>query len=149
VLSKQEEMREREETMRQDADWQRQLKEAAKAPAPATMHGFAVAEANLDIGRHTAATGKPTVTGSRSTVQYPPLPSSSPWSGAQPQPPIEPPLGVAIDQLTDSEQVLGTPEPTSSLAVQDTGGAEAPCDPHQSDVEHAAPPPSSEDQTND
>ena len=31
MLSKQEEMREREETMRQDADWQRQLKEAAKA----------------------------------------------------------------------------------------------------------------------
>jgi len=101
MLSKDIERLEREAVQRQDADWQRQLKEAAEAPAPATMHEFAVSEASLDTGRYSAAMGKPTVVGSTSGVQYPQLPSSSPWSGSDPVG-QEPPLGFSVNDLEPS-----------------------------------------------
>ena len=145
MLSKDIERIEREETMRQDADWQRQLKEAAS-----TNLDHALAAAN-DLGGGRFAGVNPTVVvGSEAAVKYPQLPSSSPWSGQQPEPPIEPPLGVEINRLSPHElepsvvnQTALDPEP-SSHPVQDPGGA--PSLPQ--DVE--APPPSSPtEQTND
>jgi hypothetical protein len=92
-----------------------------------TYHQHAVAQAGeLSGGRFGVATPAPTVTGSTATPKVPQLPSSSPWSGAQPEPGIEPSLGYSIDQLTDPEQVLSTPEPSlASASVQDTAPVSA------------------------
>ena len=111
MLSKDIERIEREETMRQDADWQRQLKEAAKAPAPATMHEFAVSEASQDLGRYGAAMGKPHVTGSAAIVRYPQ--ASGPWQGPDPVS-DEPPLNYSVDAMPENE-------PSMSPSVEGTG----------------------------
>jgi hypothetical protein len=121
MLSKDFERIEREETMRQDADWQRQLKEAVKAPAPATMHGRAVAEADLDTGRYGAALGKPTVIGSAPIVRY--TQASGPWHGPDPVP-DEPPLGFAIDEMPFENWAGASPveaEPSPPSPAQQTG----------------------------
>jgi hypothetical protein len=83
VTEAQREQIEREETLRNDLDVKRQQEQQSN-----TMHGRAVAEASLDTGRYSVAMGKPTVVGAEPAVKYPPLPSSSPWSGAQPEPGI-------------------------------------------------------------
>jgi hypothetical protein len=127
--SDQEEQAERRRVALQDADWRRQQKEAAKAAEqPATMHGFAVSEANLDIGRYSAATGKPTVTGSAPTSasQYP---AASP--ALQVELPPEPPLGFensALESPTDvstSAPVAPAPDdaPTVIPSVEQRSGA--------------------------
>ena len=142
MLSKDLERIEREETMRQDADWQRQLKEAAKAPAT-TMHAFAVAEASIDTGRYSAATGKPSVTGSTPIPQYP-------AAAAHQRDPVpdEPSLGFSVNDLEPSMASV-------SPAVEQTGApaAEAPPSgvepPSPDDVETSTgAPPLSKDQDN-
>jgi hypothetical protein len=102
MLSKDIERIEREATMRQDADWQRQLKEAAKAPAPTTMHEFAVAEASQSHGRFTQVQAS-NVIGSAPIPQYPK--ASAPFQND----PVgdEPPLGYRIDDLNP----FSDPEP--------------------------------------
>jgi hypothetical protein len=68
-----------------------------------TMHQHAVAwSGEISQGRF-GALGTPHVTGSAPAQQIPTLPSSSPWSGAQPQPPIEPPLGFDNPALESLE----------------------------------------------
>ena len=141
MLSRQEEEQERIETMRQDADWRRQQQEAARAPAQGlTMHGFAQSEANADLGRY-GAIGKPTVIGSQPAVKYPQLPSSSPWSGAQPQPGPEPPLSAYDNPALESSAELSAVEnqagSSSVFSSAEPGGAGAPSAPP--DVEPAPP----------
>jgi hypothetical protein len=102
-----------------------------------TYHQHAVAQAGeLSGGRFGVATPAPTVTGSTPIVKVPQLPSSSPWSGAQPEPGPEPPLNYEINKLTPYEL---EPSMGSTRPVEDTGGAPSSAPPE--DV--AAPPPSS------
>jgi hypothetical protein len=142
VLSKDIERIEREAVQRQDADWQRQLREAAEAPAPATMQGFAVAEASQSHGRFTQVQAS-TVVGSKADVASV-YPAAS--SAHQTELPPEPPLGVDINEMAPLDPV---PEPgIETVEAQDPGGAaSAPSSP-ASDVEHPAPPLSSEEQHN-
>jgi hypothetical protein len=123
VLSSQEEPREREEVMRQDADWQRQLKAAAKAPAN-TMFQHAQSHANDEAGGRFTQVNAATVVGSKAEVAAV-YPAAS--AAHQTQLPPEEPLGYRIDAI----------EPSTFLySVEDPGGAEAPS---SSNVEHAAP----------
>jgi hypothetical protein len=133
TLSKQEEEQERIDTMRNDADVRRQQQQAQGGSTFLDQY-------HSDIGGRFSVTQHETVIG-RVSPKPPPLPSTSPWSGAQPEPGIEPSLGFSVDQLTDPERVLSTPEPaSSSSSVQDPGPAEAPSDPGLS--EHTAGPSS-------
>jgi hypothetical protein len=59
-----------------------------------------------DIGGRFGVIQHETVIG-RVSPSPPPLPASSPWSGAQPEPGLEPPLGYAIHQVEPS-----TPAPS-------------------------------------
>ena len=115
MLSSQEEQREREEVMRQDADFRRQQREQAQREQSSTFHQHAQSEANVDLGRF-GTLGNPTVVGAEPAVKYPQLPSSSPWSGAQPEPGIEPPLGFENSALEPS---------TSHACVEATSPASA------------------------
>jgi len=136
MLSSQEEQQERRETLENDrkvreAEHQRILREGT------TFHQFAQQE-TLPQGRFSApgAISTPRVVGStlNPSAQYPAASSAH-----QTELPPEPPLGVAIDQLTDPEQVLTSPEPSSlACAAQHTVGAPSSAPPD--DVE--APPPS-------
>jgi hypothetical protein len=143
MLTRQEEEQERRATLENDrlvreAEHRRILTEGTTM----FQHGQSQAD-EINQGRF-AATGVPHVTGSQPIPKVPQLPESSPWSGAQPEPPTEPPLNYPIDTLTDPEQVLSTPEP-SFPGAQDTGGADAPS--FSMDVEPA--PPSFSEQSND
>jgi hypothetical protein len=60
---------------------------------PATLHSLA----NLDTGLEGRFAKADYVAGQDEGVFYPRLPANSPWSGAGPQPGLEPPTGVAID----------------------------------------------------
>jgi hypothetical protein len=135
MLSRQEEERERRETLEND----RKVLEAERqriAREGTTLHRFAQSQADELSGGRFAAINPTTVVGSDPTLKYPPLPSSSPWSGAQPEPGVEPQLGYEINRLTpyELEPSMGTTRP-----VEDTGGAPSSAPPD--DV--AAPPPSS------
>jgi len=67
-----------------------------------TFHQFAQSTANDEAGGRFAQVNATTVVGAPA-VKYPQLPSSSPWSGAQPEPGIEPPTGYRIDEMTPLE----------------------------------------------
>jgi hypothetical protein len=115
-----------------------------------TMFEHAVASADDDRGGRFAGVNKTVVVGS-SPVAYPPLPSSSPWSGAQPEPGPEPPLGYSIDQMYPDPDPSALRDPAEA-----TGGpATAPSDggnlPSRDDVmsERAGPSPLSEETTDD
>jgi hypothetical protein len=65
------------------------------------QHGLAQAD-EIHQGRFAATTGgAPRVIASTPNVggQYSQLPESSPWSGAQPEPGLEPPTGYCIDEM--------------------------------------------------
>jgi hypothetical protein len=86
-----------------------------------------------DVGGRFSVTEHESVTG-RVSPKPPQLPAASPWSGSQPEPPIEPPLGISVSDLESS---MAPP-----ISVEVTGGAAgAPLSP--SSVEHAASPSSS------
>jgi hypothetical protein len=103
--------------------------ELRKRQQGSTLHQFATADAEFDRGRFTA-TERATVIGSSETPQYPQLPSG-PWSGQNPEPGIEPPLGYEIHAMQPLEPPNGcgtssfeTPTETSSPFVG-TGPASA------------------------
>jgi hypothetical protein len=106
MLSRQEEERERRETLENDrkaleAERQRILREGS------TFHQHAQSAANDEAGGRFAAVSPTTVVGAEPAMKYPQLPSSSPWSGAQPEPGIEPPLGFENPAIETSAVTLG------------------------------------------
>jgi hypothetical protein len=149
MLSKDIERIEREQVQENDRRLREQQQKQQQEPAN-TMHQHALAAANDESGgRYGVARPAPTVTGSNPIVQYPQLPSSSPWSGSQPEPGPEPPLNYEINKLTPYEL-----EPSmAASSVEDPAGAtSSPADPGGAasapsfpalDVEHPAPPSSS------
>jgi hypothetical protein len=139
----QHEQRARRETLRNDA----RLREQQQATS---MHQFAQSQANDTGGGRFGALGNPNITGSTPVQQIPQLPSSSPWSGAQPEPGIEPALGYEVNRLTPYEL---EPSVSSLAAAQATEGAPVPEAPSSGvhlpadDVESSAGAPSSSEQT--
>jgi hypothetical protein len=115
MLSWQEEMREREQVQEND---RRVREQQQKQQQGTTMQQFAQSQADeISQGRF-AATGIPNVTGA-TEIPYSSLakmPASSPWSGAQPQPPIEPPLNYEINRLTPYELEPSMPHPIEDPA---------------------------------
>ena len=115
MLTRQEEEQERRETLENDrlvreAEQRRLLLEGTTM----FQHGQSQAD-EVNQGRF-AATGVPHVTGSQPIPKIPQLPSSSPWSGTQPEPGIEPPLGFENSALEPS---------TSHACVEATSPASA------------------------
>ena len=131
MLSSQEEQREREEVMRQVADLRRRQQEQSRNGDTGTY--LSHYHDDLSGGRF-AALGNPTIVGKDGVTQYP---AAAPHQ----RDPVgrEPSLGYPIDQPS---AVISLHSP-----VEATGGAEAPSS-SASDVEHAAPPSSSEGRDN-
>lgn len=75
--------------------------------APTTLHQMASLGVDFDLGGRFSPGGS--VTGSEPTAQQPRLPANSPW-GDGPQPGLDPPLGVEIDQ----QEPTGTPQEVSA-----------------------------------
>jgi hypothetical protein len=97
-----------------------------------------------DAGGRFKAVNSATVVGAEPLVKYPQLPSSSPWSGAQPEPGIGPPLGYEINRLTpyELEPSMVSVSPVEAQA----GPADAPSTGFHSPgsmSEHTAGPPTS------
>jgi hypothetical protein len=131
MLSSQEERREREEVMRQDADLRKRQEEAERRAKEQSGTFFSHTHADeISGGGRFAGTNPATVVGQDPQIKYPQLPASSPWSGTQPEPGLEPPLG--FDNLAPLEPSI------VNRSVEGTGGAEALS--FSMDVEHAAPP---------
>jgi hypothetical protein len=84
--------------------------EQQSASEPSTM--FAMSRLSNDLeGKQSA---RDYLAGQDEGVFYPKLPASSPWSGAGPQPGLEPSLGVAID----AQEACGEPfEVARSIAA--------------------------------
>jgi hypothetical protein len=123
---------EREATMRNDADVRRQQREAAQREQSGTFFSHTHAD-EISGGGRFAAVNPATVVGQDPQIKYPQLPASSPWSGAQPEPGIEPPLGFENSALNE---ILDGVEWSSSIEA--TGGAPSP-----SPCEDVVAPPSS------
>jgi hypothetical protein len=93
-------------------------------------------------GGRFAAVSPATIVGQDPQMKYPQLPSSSPWHGSDPVP-DEPPLGYPIDAMSEFDS-------SAAASAEATGGAEAPSTPASApDVEHAAPPFSSDEPKDD
>jgi hypothetical protein len=117
MLSKQEEMREREAVQRQDADVRRQQQESGS-----TLHGFAVAEAAQPRGRFTEVTASQVV-GAQPIPVYPA--AATPWAGPDPSG-QEPALGLSVNEMTpcgEAHEVKASiaelPDPASEVAPPD------------------------------
>jgi hypothetical protein len=144
MLSKQEEDQERRETLENDrlvreAEQRRILLEGTTM----FQHGQSQAD-EINQGRF-AATGVPHVTGSQPIPKVPQLPESSPWSGAQPEPGIEPPLGFDNPALEPSAafqlhaEQLGAPAADEALASEgDRPSAGVQAEPPSSDAVETA-----------
>jgi hypothetical protein len=119
MLSSQEDQIERERVLRNDQRVREQT-------------GTYLSQTHSELGGRFAIIDREIVTG-RPSSEPPPLPSTSPWSGSQPEPGIEPPLGYRIDDLE--------PSTLPSVEVQ-RGPVEAPTtgSPGQLSTEHAAGP---------
>jgi hypothetical protein len=110
MLSKDEEMADRIDTMRNDLDVKRQQQQKTEGT---TMQAFAQAQADeINQGRF-AATGVPNVIGAKPEVaqMYPPASAAH-----QVDLPPEPALGYAIDQMPTDEPSAGV-----SILAEDTG----------------------------
>jgi hypothetical protein len=83
---------ERIETLRNDLLVQQQQKQQRE------QGSTFLDQYHSDIGGRFGVIEHETVIG-RASPPPPPLPASSPWSGAQPQPGIEPPTGYRIDAM--------------------------------------------------
>jgi hypothetical protein len=124
MLSRQEEEQERRETLENDrkvleAERRRILREGT------TFHQFGQSQANDEAGGRFAAVNAATVVGAEPAMKYPQLPSSSPWSGAQPEPGPEPPLGFENPAIEPSAVTLGaeqTDAPAGATSAQDEPG---------------------------
>jgi hypothetical protein len=143
VLSRQEEEAERIETLLQDAELrQREQRQKQQREGSTFLEQY-----HSDIGGRFSVTQTEIVTG-RASPQLPPLPACSPWSSAQPEPGLEPPLGYAIHQVEPSAsfpaaEVTGAPAaavapPSALLPTSGNDGVEP----------GAGAPPSSEQITN-
>ena len=88
-----------------------------------------------DVGGRFKVEERETITG-RVSPKPPPLPSTSPWSGSQPEPGIEPPTGYCIDEMP-SENPAGVSISPAPVATDDPApapsGDQAPSGDH--DVE--------------
>jgi hypothetical protein len=126
VLSKQEEMRERHETLRNDLSVQRKVREQQGT----TMHAFAQADAETPHGRFSQI-NTATAIGSNAGIASA-YPACSPALAVQLPP--EPPLGYRIDDLNPSD-----PVETSSCTQQEPGPTsdDAPSPIPLSDVQRA------------
>ena len=136
MLSKQEEEQERREVLEND---QRVREQQQAQGGTFYQHGLAQAD-EINQGRF-AAVGAPTVVGSKPnpSTQYPAASAAH-----QTELPPEQPLGFSIDDMPGLENPTGGSSVSAPVATG--GAADAPSAPP--DVEHAAPPPSSE-QTNE
>jgi hypothetical protein len=114
MLSKDEEQRDRRETLQNDV-WVRTQTSASKG---STFRDHAEAEANQARGRYSAELAQ-TVVGSEPIPKYPTLPSG-PWSGED-LVGQEPSLGYSVDEMSRSR-----PEQFAVIPAQSaTGGAPA------------------------
>jgi hypothetical protein len=111
MLSKDEDRKERIDTLRNDLSVREQERQRA-AKQPATYHGFAVAEASEHRGRF-AAINEAVVVGHAAQPSYPRLPESSPWHHDPVGP--EEPLGFSVNALE--------PSATPAFLVEATGPA--------------------------
>jgi hypothetical protein len=105
MLSSQEEQIERIETIEND----RLVREAEQRRIQlegTTMHQHAQSAANDEAGGRFASVNPTTVVGAQPLPVYPQLPSSSPWSGTQPEPGIEPPLGFENPAVEESSMAM-------------------------------------------
>jgi hypothetical protein len=137
MLSKQEDERERRETLENDRkvrerEHQRLLRQGT------TMFQHAQSHANDEAGGRFAAVNPTTVVGAQPPT-YPQLPSSSPWSGSQPEPGPEPPLSVHENPALEPSTA------SSSFPVEDPGGAPSSASPRNV----AAPPSFSTERDDD
>ena len=95
MLSRQEEEQERRETFENDLRAREQQKQREQGSTFLDQY-------HSHTGGRFGAIQQESVTG-RVSPKPPPLPASSPWSGAQPEPGIEPPTGYAIHQVEPLE----------------------------------------------
>ena len=119
MLSSQEEEQERRETLENDRKV-REQQQRDRASRGSTFHQHAQAAASDNAGGRFGSVNSATVVGSQPLSKYPELPSSSPWSSADPVP-IEPPLGYDINKLSAHEIEPSLTTPGLELAAQDTG----------------------------
>jgi hypothetical protein len=145
MLSSQEEQREREETLRNDLDVKRQQ---AQREQSGTFFSHAEAAANDTAGGRFASVNVATVVGAEPAMKYPQLPSSSPWSGAQPEPGPEPPLGFENPALETSADFAFPAEKLGAPVAAAPSSEILPC-PSSGGVETSAGAPSSSEQTNE
>src|SRR6516165_9347931 len=79
--------------------------------------GTYLSHTHSELGGRFAVTNHQTITGVVSPAP-PPLPSNSPWHGADPVP-DEPPLGYRIDAMPELETSTGVPSISSPVATDD------------------------------
>jgi hypothetical protein len=130
MLSSQEDQQERLATLENDklvreADARRLALEGT------TFHRHAQSAADETNQGRFASLGVPHVVGATAGPTFPPLPASSPWSGAQPGPGIEPVLGYDVNALETSAAPpvaeAGVPTaaaPSSSVQAHDNLASE-------------------------
>jgi hypothetical protein len=110
ATSKDDEQRERIETMRNDLDVQRQQCERQSQGSTFLDHARVD-----DIGGRYGAVNDVTIVGRDGPPNYPQLPSG-PWSGQNPEPGMEPPLGHSVNDLEPSAVLASAEAPGSASA---------------------------------
>jgi hypothetical protein len=139
VLSSQEEQREREEVMRQDADLRKRQEEAERRAKDQSGTFFSHTDIYEITGGGRFASESPvTVVGQDPQIKYPQLPASSPWSGAQPEPGIEPPLSAYENSALDESSAVISPVEEGAPAADEALASEG--DRPSAGVQ-ASPPP--------
>jgi hypothetical protein len=116
MLTRQEEEAERKAVLENDRLVREQQKQREQS-------GTYLSHTNADEisgGGRFAAVNPTTVVGAQPLSKYPTLPSSSPWSGAQPEPGPEPPLGFDNPALESPTGVVPLPP---SVATDDPAHA--------------------------
>jgi hypothetical protein len=155
MLSSQQEQIEREEVMRQDADLRKRQEEAERRAKEQSATFFSHTHTDeISGGGRFAGTSPATVIGQDPQMKYPQLPSSSPWSGAQPEPGPEPPLsfdnpaidGTSAVPIRPAEE-LGAPAADEALASEGgrpSVGVQAPSPAGAVETASAGAPPFSD-----
>jgi hypothetical protein len=104
----------------------------------------AQAAANDMAGGRFASVNAATVVGAQPLPVYPQLPSSSPWSGAQPEPGIEPPLGFDNPAFDESSATILHAEEGARVSEAPPSAVQAPPLPADGVETGAGAPPFSE-----
>jgi hypothetical protein len=156
MLSSQEEQAEREATMRNDASVREQQKQRDAEQRRilregTTFYQHAQSAANDEAGGRFAGVNPATVVGSEPAVKYPQLPASSPWSGAQPEPGMEPPLGFDNSALDESSaaSILSAEATGAPVTAAPPSAVQAPPLPADDVETGAGAPPSSTEGSDD